>query len=276
MIRKSLSSLLGVSTLLATAAAILVTASLVLTGCAALGDKGPSAEDPAGSPASPLSVEEALELPSGEAVWVQGSLLYSEGELRLYSALAESYPPQCGGASLPLLGLRANDIPGLTRAKQEREEPEVAWSDFPATLRGTLAEGTFVASLPPAWEATSAGITVRSGHLPEKLATGFKLNWLFDLVNTTSSAVDLTFPTGQKGDVVLADDSGPIYRWSEGRAFTQAIHTITLAPGETMGFALGDELDIAPGTYDFQATIDTSDHKFPTVTGRVTVQSEVK
>lgn len=271
MIRKPLSAFLTDCTVFATAAAVLA-ASAILTGCAGAGEEGPAGEEAAGSPASPLSIEEAQELPSGEAVWVQGSLFYSEGELWLCSALAESYPPQRGGAALPVFGFRAKDIPGLTRTDPDREGPEVAWSDFSATLRGTLAEGTLAASLPPAWETTAADLTIRAGHLPEELTTGTEVNWLFDITNTSGSTVELTFPSGRQGDVVLSDEDGEAYRWSSGRAFTQAVRTIDLEPGQRIGFSLGDSLDVRPGTYSLEAMIAASAPELPSLTADITVQ----
>jgi hypothetical protein len=108
-------------------AAPAVLIALALAGCGG-GDDEPSA-------AGVLSVEQALEVESDEPVAVRGSLVVdAAGEMRLCSALAESYPPQCGGASLAVEGLPAHELPPLERAQG------VAWSDEPVLLHGFVVE----------------------------------------------------------------------------------------------------------------------------------------
>ncbi len=53
------------------------------------------------------------------------------------------------------------------------------------------------------------------------------------LRNTTATPVTLEFATGQQFEMVLWNDQGtPAWRWSDGRAFTQAFHNITVSKGE--------------------------------------------
>jgi len=53
------------------------------------------------------------------------------------------------------------------------------------------------------------------------------------LRNTTASPVKLEFATGQIYEMVLWNDQGrQIWRWSDGRAFTQAFHAIVVSKGE--------------------------------------------
>jgi hypothetical protein len=82
------------------------------------------------APAQPLTVEEALEADPEELVVVRGFFVQTSREARLCSALAESYPPQCAGASVVLEGLPPEELPPLERAQG------VAWADHPVTLRG--------------------------------------------------------------------------------------------------------------------------------------------
>lgn len=84
-------------------------AALVLA-LAAAGCGGGSSSDP-GSPSSAapipgggLTVEEALASTLEGPLAVAGYLLEVEGELRLCSAVLESYPPQCGQPSLLVRG----------------------------------------------------------------------------------------------------------------------------------------------------------------------------
>lgn len=62
--------------------------------------------------------------------------------------------------------------------------------------------------------------------------------------NDGDAPVELTFSTGQTADVTVyesdsidengggLEDSEPVWRWSDGRMFTQAIREGTLQPGE--------------------------------------------
>ncbi len=53
------------------------------------------------------------------------------------------------------------------------------------------------------------------------------------LRNTTATPVKLEFATGQMYEMVLWNDQGKqIWRWSEGKAFTQAFHAITVSRAE--------------------------------------------
>ena len=61
---------------------------------------------------------------------VTGFLLASENEpVRLCSALAESYPPQCGVASIT--------VEGLTRP-EDPQFAHTAWTDQPIALTGEV------------------------------------------------------------------------------------------------------------------------------------------
>jgi hypothetical protein len=67
--------------------------------------------------------------------------------------------------------------------------------------------------------------------------------------------VTMTFASGQDGEVVLLQGGTERYRWSQGRAFTQAIRSEDLAPGEQLSFTLDDTLPVEPGSYDLVATV---------------------
>jgi hypothetical protein len=70
----------------------------------------------------------------GPAV-VNGNLLALGDEVRLCGALAESFPPQCGGASIIVKELDLEEVDGLTT------EGEVTWSDRPIRVVGYLDDG---------------------------------------------------------------------------------------------------------------------------------------
>jgi hypothetical protein len=68
-----------------------------------------------------ISVEDALERGGTEAVLVNGALFVDpDGTVRLCSAIAESFPPQCGGTSLRVIGLDPSAVPDLEEANGVR------------------------------------------------------------------------------------------------------------------------------------------------------------
>jgi hypothetical protein len=101
-------------------------ASVALVGC--------GGEDEAGGSPVEILVEEAGDHEGPAAV--TGSLLANGDDVRLCAALAESFPPQCGGGSITVVGLDLDSLDGLTT------EGDVTWSDLPVTVEGELADGT--------------------------------------------------------------------------------------------------------------------------------------
>jgi hypothetical protein len=101
-------------------------ASVALLGC---GD-----EEGAGSGPVEFLVEDVGGHEGPAAV--TGSLLANGDDVRLCAALAESFPPQCGGDSITVVGLDLGTLDGLTT------EGDVTWSDLPITVEGVLADGS--------------------------------------------------------------------------------------------------------------------------------------
>ena len=80
-----------------------------------------------------LSVAEALTHgPTDDLVTVTGALFVdADGTVRLCDAIAESFPPQCGGDRIVVTGLDLADIPDL------QDENGVRWAES-ATLFGSV------------------------------------------------------------------------------------------------------------------------------------------
>jgi hypothetical protein len=124
----------------------MLAAAAALAGCG--GDDAPAgdpltvtAPQSSGLGAGPgISIDEALASDSDEVLLVNGNLLAQGGEVRLCSALAESFPPQCGGPSLIVDGLKLEEVDGLVT------EGDVAWTDRPIQLLGVVADGTLTVS----------------------------------------------------------------------------------------------------------------------------------
>jgi hypothetical protein len=87
--------------------------------------------------------------------------------------------------------------------------------------------------------------------------TGGDVDFRFRIVNGGTSAVDLTFRTGKRADVVVraADSAETVWRWSEGRAFAQAVSRTTVRPGEQIeqSFTWADP---PPGSYVATGTLE--------------------
>jgi Intracellular proteinase inhibitor len=234
---------------------ILAVATLLVavTGC---GADGPGAGDGA-----VLTIEQALVAEPGEPIKVTGSIVATgsgaDAEIVLASVLLESYPPQAGGATLQVSGLDLASLVGLSSTAGQPDMASVTWSDYPVVLEGVITDGVLeVQGTPRVAEATSGDVRVRFSPVSEPLlADAGTVWWAFDLQNVGGAPVDLTFSSGQRADVVLSQDGVEKYRWSQGKAFTEAIETFTGEPGQVFPIVLNDEFAVEPGQYDLVATV---------------------
>lgn len=71
---------------------------------------------------------------------VNGYVVVEGERVRLCEALAESYPPQCGGAFLEVRGLDVSSIPGI------ETERGVRWTSRPRQVLGEVREGALTVS----------------------------------------------------------------------------------------------------------------------------------
>ena len=123
--------------------------ALVTTGCGSDEDSAspsppPAAAPPASAgvpaPGGGLTVEEAIASTLDGPLLVRGYYVSDGSVVRLCSALAESHPPQCGGASLRL-------EPKLMLDADELETAEgVTWSEREVSLLGTVRDGVLTVS----------------------------------------------------------------------------------------------------------------------------------
>ena len=122
----------------------ILVALLVLAGCApqAPGTTPPASDagdltlvivdgEPGDAPG--ISVAEALgHGPTDDIVVVTGALFVdADGTVRLCDAIAESFPPQCGGERIVVEGLDLDDVVGLQEANGVR------WAEA-VTLLGSV------------------------------------------------------------------------------------------------------------------------------------------
>jgi hypothetical protein len=95
-----------------------------------------------------------------------------------------------------------------------------------------------------------ADLTVRS--------SGSEITFALNVVNNTKKNVELTFPTGQTHDFVVIDSVGrELWRWSEGRMFTQALRNKLLGRGESLELAetMRRAKALPPGRYTARALL---------------------
>jgi hypothetical protein len=118
---------------------LFLTVALLLVACTAGPDAPVDDDDPVPAPTGPsadavlvieegaavggpgITVSEALQQIGGEPVLVNGSLFIdAEGEILLCDAIAESFPPQCGGRRLLVENLDPARVPDLQEANGVR------------------------------------------------------------------------------------------------------------------------------------------------------------
>lgn len=122
-------------------AAVAVVVVLVAAGC---GDQAGSGA--AGEPDTDgvLSVAEALDHEGDEPVTVEGLVLSDGNGTYLCSALAESFPPQCGSPAVNVVNLELATVDGL------QEEGTVRWSERLVRVQGRMLGGVLTLDGPPA------------------------------------------------------------------------------------------------------------------------------
>lgn len=206
-----------------------------------------------------LTVEQALASEQGSRVTVRGALVATDADMVLTSALRESYPPQAGGATIPLAGLDIGSLVGLSSTAGQPDLANVVWSDYWLTIEGTIEDGVLrVDRTPRVVQETSDGIRTRFSPVSEPIVAGDTVWWAFEVENVTSEPIDLVFTSGQKGEVVLTQNGVQKYRWSADKVFTEAIETVVLGPGESVSVVLNDVPAVVAGQYELAGRITAS------------------
>lgn len=98
----------------------------------------------------------------------------------------------------------------------------------------TPATTDTVATAPATDTATARGGTLASS-LDVSVAEGVRL--ALHITNTSTQPIEVQFSSGQTHDFAIADTAGrEIWRWGDGRMFTQAVQARSLAPGQTVTY----------------------------------------
>jgi len=85
-------------------------------------------------------------------------------------------------------------------------------------------------------------------------AVGFVLR----VANDGEAPVDLTFSDGQRIDVEVRDGDRTVWRFGEGRMFTQALGSDAVPPGDAVTYP-ATWPDPTPGEYEAEATLSAND-----------------
>ena len=95
----------------------------------------------------------------------------------------------------------------------------------------------------PLAPATAAG-SEAGGGAAEPLVTTLSVQpsadsvrFLLQVTNATQAPLTLHFRSGQSYDFAVSDGGRPVWTWSQEMMFTQALRSVTLAPGETRAYA---------------------------------------
>ena len=108
-----------------------------------------------------------------------------------------------------------------------------------------------------AGEPGGGGLTLSVAFDPDPPQAGKPVSWSLTVRNEGGEEVTLTFPSGKRGDVVLEGERDEeVYRWSEGRFFTEAVSRERLRPDQEVVYRLEEpSLSLEPGDYDLVATL---------------------
>ncbi|MDB4887999.1 MAG: Intracellular proteinase inhibitor [Gemmatimonadetes bacterium] len=133
-----------------------------------------------------------------------------------------------------------------------------------ATVRPGVRNTTAVADAPaPPHRASAAADSASIRLAPAFVVTTKDRALRFDLAirNEGKKHVELTFPSGQTYDFAVVDGRGrEVYRWGNGRMFTQSRQNRMLDGGDTMRIEESAAPELAPGSYVAVATLHSSNY----------------
>ena len=104
---------------------------------------------------------------------------------------------------------------------------------------------------------------------PARVKVGDPVRLTLRLFNNSGRERSLTYPSGQRYDFWVSKGDRKVWRWSEGKAFTQAIVTEAL-PGQTGKPYTEVWRPDVPGAYRAHAVLTADGYRDP-LTGPVTV-----
>ena len=111
---------------------------------------------------------------------------------------------------------------------------------------------------PTSRKPTSSSVEVASS-LDVRLEKG--VTFAFHVTNSAPKRLELTFPSGQTHDLVVLDEMGrEIWRWSDGRMFTQTLQNQVLERDETVSYRAEWEPQTLHGRFVAVASLRSENH----------------
>lgn len=87
------------------------------------------------------------------------------------------------------------------------------------------------------------------------------VSFALHVTNQASKSLELTFPDGQTHDIVVIDGVGrEVWRWSQGRLFTQALQNRVIAHSETVSYEGEWSPRDTHGTFTAVASLRSENH----------------
>jgi hypothetical protein len=134
-------------------------------------------------------------------------------------------------------------------------------------LVSMLVAGAFAFAFgprPSTSEAAPAPVKAMEGEtlastLKVQVDGGVRLS--FFVKNATEKRVELSFPSAHTHDFAILDSVGrEVWRWSEGRMFTQALQTRTVGAGEVFSYEDSWDAGDLRGEFTAVATLNSRAH----------------
>ena len=105
--------------------------------------------------------------------------------------------------------------------------------------------------------AATVDVAVRRGEVAGTRDVKFTLH----VANRAEKNVELMFPSGQTHDFVVRDSAGrEVWRWSEGRMFTQALQSKAISGGEEATYEEAWSAGKHVGRFTVEATLRSTNH----------------
>ncbi|MCC6770354.1 MAG: hypothetical protein IT360_03995 [Gemmatimonadaceae bacterium] len=93
------------------------------------------------------------------------------------------------------------------------------------------------------------------------VSTQGDVRFALHVTNNAGKRMELTFPSGLTHDIVVLDDLGrEVWRWSEGRMFTQTLQNRILDASETVSYAAEWQPETAHGAFVAVASLRSENH----------------
>ncbi len=149
------------------------------------------------------SIGQALKAADGSEITVNGFFFADkDGNTRLCSGLLESYPPQCGGDQIELLGFDASSVPDTSIPQRPSEIATARWTDRQIAVTGIkgvggLAEVRLSTDDPTTQQGSTAPAPTESTPQSSRVVShGGPANDYVSLVDSLRAAGATTDPAG--------------------------------------------------------------------------------